>query len=183
MKALVVTLAAFISVSVFADSTASLTKKNGVQTLIVSGSNRPGDGSTGVLLELPNSFMNATNVLKVKRYPDASFYEGNYIRGHISCPIGRCTLSLTIEQKISTTPVPGRSTQLIEKLDKNTYEIMGDAAGEIFAALIDSGEKPKKGRKGPRGYKLYISGDSYTCSSTPAGGMVYSCMISINGNL
>lgn len=178
MKALIATLTALISISVFADSTATLTEKNGVQTLTISGSNRPGDGATGVLLDLPYLFLNATTVLEVKRVPDASFYEGKFISGSVSSPIGRSTRHLTIEQKASTVIRPGQWVQSIEASENDTYEIRGAAAEEMFLALVDAGETPQKA-----GPSSVLSGNSYSCVSTSLGGMHYTCTIAINGEL
>ncbi len=175
-------LAALVAASSFADS-ASLTKKRGVQTLTISGMSKPGQIVSGVMYELPSLLMNADNVLKVKHYADASSFEGHFISGDSACPVGRCSRHLVIEQKQETAIVPGRGIQTIDKGEDDTYEIRGEAAEEIYNALVDAGEKPRKAGKDSKSPTLHISGESFDCSANPLGGMKYKCTISVNGVL
>ncbi len=181
MKSAFIVLTALATLSsAFAD-TAKLTTRNGTQTLSIDGYSRTSMGVPGVLHDLHPTLFKATEVLKVSRHPDVSLFEGEYIQGSRSCPAAFCTKQLVITQKKDDRVIPGRGVQSMAKLDDDTYEIRGEAAKEIYAALIDAGKIPdKSSSKTP---SKRISGDSYICTMNPLGGMKYKCTLLINSTL
>ncbi len=180
MKSALFALLALVSVSsAFADS-ATLTDRNGVQTLVISGRARAGVPSTGALGELPAILIRSTRILKVKRMPDASFYSGEFVSGSTACPAGSCSRELTIEQK-SGFAGPGGAPDGIEKISPDSYRVRGEAAKELFDAIVDTGVKVVKSTsKTP---STSVSGKSFLCVSNPIGGIRVTCTVSINENL
>jgi len=182
MKSALVALVALVSISsAFADSKATLTTRNGVETLTITGLGRAGQPMDGVLSEVPHYLLRATHVLKVKRYPDASTYAGTYISGDNACPAGFCNLQLKISQKTGVSPGPGHAVQKITKVENGVYEIRGDAAGELYDALVDGGAKVRKSSSKMPG--TLVSGGTYICSKVPLNGIAYRCTLSVNSDL
>ncbi|MBS1962205.1 MAG: hypothetical protein JST04_08315 [Bdellovibrionales bacterium] len=181
MKSAIIALAALVSAtSAFAANRVSLTAQNGVQTLSVSGAARPGVPTPGLLSELPALMMKAKRVLSVKRYPDASVYKGRYVSGNTTCPAAACFRTLIIEQKAGFGG-PGTVNQRIMKVAPDRYEITGEAARELYDAIVDAGVRPR-----PSPSKMpskIVSGDSFSCSATPLNGMHYKCTVSANSDL
>lgn len=182
LKSALVALIALVSISsAFADSKATLTIRNGVETPTITGLGRGGQPMDGVLSEVPHYLLKATRVLKVKRYPDASTYAGSYISGDNACPAVFCNLPLKISQKAGVSPGPSRALQRITKVDNGVYEIRGDAAGELYDVLVDGGAKVRKSTSKMPG--TLVSGGTFICSKVPLNGVAYRCTLSVNADL
>lgn len=181
MKFAFVALIALASVSsAFATNRVSLTARNGVQTLTITGPARADRPAPGVLSELPALLMKAKRVLKVERFPDASVYTGRYVSGNTTCPSAICVRTMKIEQKAGFGG-PGTMNQRILKVAPDRYEITGEAARELYDALVDAGVRvrPSPSKTPSR----LVSGDAFACSANPLNGMHYKCTVSANSDL